>query len=273
MNDIIMAILPEYASFSAIKSMADSVNFDSSIEEGTLAILNMHGPIFHKSNMISSILGIPTTESLKNKIQGFVSNPEVSAIVINIDSPGGSVAGLKEFADSVHAAGKIKPVISLADSSAASAAYFIGSASTEFYSIYSGEVGSIGVISMHVDESGYMEKEGFKVEIIKAGKYKGEMNPYGPLTDEAKEYLQGKIDSYYRDFIDSVALYRGVNSEKVESDFGQGRMLRAKEATEIGMIDGIMTMEGVINMLSNRMKKKGKSKGYMKAQLRLQELA
>ena len=129
---------------------------------------------------------------------------------------------------------------------AASAAYWIGSACSEFYCTPSGQVGSIGVIAAHEDVSKALEAEGVNVTLITAGKFKSEGSPYGPLDAEGRGEMQRDVDGYGRDFVRDVASGRGVSVDAVRRNMGQGRMLRGDAAMSAGMIDGIATLSDVL---------------------------
>jgi signal peptide peptidase SppA len=145
----------------------------------------------------------------------------------------------------------------------ASAAYFIGSAADEIVSDPDALTGSIGTISVHMDFSQFLENAGIKPTVITSGKFKGEGNPFMPLTDEAKEDMQRMVDDFGASFVAAVARNRGTTVADVKQNFGQGRVFRATEAKAIGMIDRVATMENVIRDLMPR----GKSKSRAKSEL------
>ena len=127
-----------------------------------------------------------------------------------LDSPGGSVYGVSELADEIMNARAQKPVIAIANSLAASAAYWIGCSASELYVTPGGEVGSIGVWQAHFDYSQALAAEGVTPTLISAGKYKVEGNPYAPLGEDALGFMQSRVDDYYAVFTKSVARGRGV---------------------------------------------------------------
>jgi ClpP class serine protease len=128
-----------------------------------------------------------------------------------------------------------------------SAAYYLGSQASRVYATDSAQVGSVGVILVHTDESRKDEMEGVKNTFITAGKFKAELA--GPLTDESRGHLQSHVDALYDDFVSDVALGRGTDSENVRENYGQGRVLLPKDAEKVGMIDGIRTFDSVLGRL------------------------
>ena len=109
---------------------------------------------------------------------------------------------------------------------AASAAYWLASAANEVIITPSGEVGSIGVLAAHQDVSAAMDRDGIKTTLVSAGRYKTEGNPFEPLTDDARGYLQSRVDDYYGMFIRAVADHRRVKIDAVRDGFGSGRSTR-----------------------------------------------
>lgn len=223
---------------------------NASVGAGVI-VLPLHGILSQRGNMADDISGpgSTSTQIFSQSIRDAIADETVSAILIDCDSPGGSVFGVQELADEVFAARQKKPVIAFSNSLCASAALWVASQATEFYSTVGGEIGSIGVVMQHQDWSAYNAEKGISVTYLTApmGGHKAEGNPDEPLTDETKTYEQGRLEEYYDAFVSSVARGRGVNTAKVRSAaWGLGRTLGAKAAADVGMIDGIRSFDAVI---------------------------
>lgn len=214
--------------------------------EAKVAILQLFGVISQRMNMIDRASGGTSTEEFAKVFDAVLNNQQVRAIILQIDSPGGAVSGTPELADRIYGARDQKRIVAIADSLAASAAYWIGSAASEFWATPSADVGSIGVFAIHEDISKLAEQEGVKFTIVKAGKYKAEGNPYEPLGDVARQAMQDRVDELYGMFTRSVARYRGVKTDDVRNGFGEGRALGASAAQAAGMIDRIGTLDDVL---------------------------
>lgn len=200
------------------------------------AVIGVQGALSQRAELME-FYGLGTScQTISSALRAALDDDTVSKIVLDIDSPGGSVSGVSELAAEILAARATKPIIAVANSMAASAAYWIGSSCSEFYCTPSGQVGSIGVISQHDDMSVALEIAGVKTTLITAGKYKAEGNPLGPLDPDARRNTQAMIDSYYADFTNAVAKGRGVSVDAVRANMGQGRMLRATEAMHAQII-------------------------------------
>lgn len=215
-----------------------------------VAILPLFGIIAQRVNMIMSFSGGTSTEKFTNDFRSLIEDPDVGAIVINVDSPGGGVFGTPELAQEIFEARGKKPVVAVANSVAASAAYWIASAAGELAVTPGGEIGSIGVYAVHRDFSEAEARDGIKSTFIKAGRLKTAGNELEPLSEEARNYLQSNVDRYYDMFTGAVARHRGVKIDDVKGGFGEGGMVGAKEAVKAGMADRVATLdETIIRML------------------------
>lgn len=217
-----------------------------------VAVIPVHGVIAHRASMVQDVCGPGGTssEALDHMIRVAAADPSIRSIVLDIDSPGGSVFGVAELAATIREARTSKPIAAVANATAASAAYWLGSAAHEIYVIPSGEVGSIGVFGKHIDSSKADEAAGKVTTMISAGKYKTEGG--GPLTDDAKAHMQSRVDAYYTQFVRDVAKSRGVSVEAVRNGYGEGRTLGSAEALAAGMVDGVMTLPEVISKYARR---------------------
>lgn len=218
---------------------------------GMVAVIPVFGVMAHRMNMMTAISGGTSTEQLAAAFQQAVNDPAVSAIVLDIDSPGGSVFGVQELADVIYRGRGAKPITAVANATAASAAYWIGSQADELVVTPSGHVGSIGAIAVHMDRSKQAEMLGVRPTFITAGKFKGDGNELEPLDDATRADMQHRVDQYYDAFTRAVARGRGVKLTDVTDGFGEGRMVSAPDAVKLGMVDGLGTLDAVIGKLAS----------------------
>jgi len=214
--------------------------------QGAIQVMQLFGTISRRMGMLDAMSGGSSIETFSKAFDAAVADNSISHIVIEIHSPGGSVYGVEELFQKIFSARSKKRITGVVDSMAASAAYYIASACSELVVSPSGEVGSIGVYTIHFDWSEAMAAEGVKATIVKAGEHKAEGNPYEPLSEDAIAHTQMMVDDYYDQFIRAVSKGRGVPVAKVKSDFGQGRTYTAKRALQRGMVDRIATMDQVL---------------------------
>lgn len=219
---------------------------------GSVAILRVFGTVSHRMNMFSEFSGGTSTELLARRLDQAIADPDVASIMLDVDSPGGSVFGVPEMAAKLFEARKNKRIVAVSNDLMASAAYWIGSAATEIVMTPSGQVGSIGVYVLHEDVSAAADKAGVKVTPIYAGKYKVDGHPFEPLTESARADLQGEVDWYYTQFVNAVARHRGTTPEAVRNGYGEGRALTADAALAAKLVDRVATFEAVLKEEVNK---------------------
>jgi capsid assembly protease len=213
---------------------------------GSIAILPLFGAITHRANMFSEASGGTSTQGFGKALAQVVGDPNVTAVIIEADTPGGGVSGLPELADQIYKARGSKPIIGVANTRALSAGYWLLSQCDEIVCAPVSEVGSIGVFLWHENWAENYKMEGIQPEIIRYGEHKAEANDWEPLTDEARTYIQSQVNEVGEMFTKAVARGRGVSAERVRQEFGQGRSVMAKDAVRLGMADRIATMDDTI---------------------------
>jgi signal peptide peptidase SppA len=225
-----------------------------------VAVIPIIGVISSRMELMEDVSSFGTSpDMIAGRLKAALADPAVSAIVLDIDSPGGTVFGQQELADQIRGARGNKLVVAVANAMAASAAYWLGSQAEQFVVTPSGQVGSIGVLAMHEDISKMLDDLGVKVSLVYAGKFKVEGNPFETLGAEAKASVQADVDAYYAAFTKAVAKGRNVPVDTVRSDFGQGRMLMAADAARLGMVDGVETMDSVLARLTSPKRQSGQA--------------
>jgi signal peptide peptidase SppA len=212
-----------------------------------VAVIRAIGVIGKRMNLFSRYSGGVSTEFLQLLLEDALTDPAISAVVLAIDSPGGTVDGTVELADWMLANRGIKPVYGYVDGTMASGALWIGSACDKIYGYRSTQGGSMGVVMCHYDRSGQDEKAGVKRTFITSGEYKRIANDAEPLSEQGKDYLQEKVDYFHSMFVEAVAAGRGLEPEEVQERFGNSRMFVAEEAKKIGMIDAIGSLAETID--------------------------
>ena len=217
---------------------------------GDIVVIPVQGVMLYRTSPLLELFGLGVSQDrLAMRVRAAGADPSVKAIVLDIDSPGGSSVGGQELWSEVYALRGKKPVIAVANALAASAAYHLASAAEEIVVTPSGMAGSIGTYIMHVDVSRALDAEGIAVTFLQAGRYKTDGNMYAPLSDSAREEMQGIVDAYYGYFVGDVAKGRGISPAKVRSDYGEGRVLLPRQALEVGMVDRIETFDQVLARL------------------------
>ena len=209
--------------------------------------IDVGGVIGRRFSAFLNSSGVTSVDVLERMIRAAAMDDRVDGIVLDIDSPGGTVAGTPEAAQAVEFASERKPVAVYTGGMMASAAYWIGAPADAIFAAPSASIGSIGVYSAFMDQSRAMEMAGLKTELFKAGTFKAMGVPGVPLTDEQRELLQSRIDEIY-DWFTSVVM---INRRDVANSTMQGQTFMASEAMERNLIDGIGTFERAIEYVRN----------------------
>lgn len=182
-----------------------------------IAIIPIEGTLVHKSYGLDAFSGLRSYVDLQEEIEDAATDPAIKGILLDIDSPGGEVAGVFDLADTIYSARAAKPVFAAANSDAFSAAYLLASGAQHIYAGRTSGLGSIGVIVTHLDVSASDQKLGYKYTIIHAGARKADFNPHAPLADEARAVIEAEVDRTYQLLVGAVARNRGL----AESDIRQ----------------------------------------------------
>ena len=217
-----------------------------------VAVIPLRGTITPRGSLFSLLFGGGGgLQAFREQFRQAMADGNVSAVVLDIDSPGGLIDLVPEAAAEIRSAraGKSKPIVAVANTLCASAAYWIGSQADEFVITASGQAGSIGVYTMHEDYSRMDAMMGVKTTIISAGQFKTDGNPYEPLSKSAKQALQAEVDDLYDMFVRDVAAGRGTSVAAVKAGYGRGRCVLADEAVRIGLADRAETFEQVVARL------------------------
>lgn len=216
-------------------------------KEGGVAIIPIKGLITRNLSFQDACNGVTATDPIKvaEAVEAADANPDIKAIVADVNSPGGVTTGVPEaFARILAVREKTKkPMVAQVNGLCASAAYWLSSAFTEISVTPSGMVGSIGVYTHHDNIAAKMEKEGVERTYVSAGKHKLGGAPTGPLSDEARAQIQDRVDYTYAQFTDAVAAGRGVSAADVRNGYGEGSVLMAKPSLTAGLADRERTME------------------------------
>lgn len=211
---------------------------------GSVAIIPVYGVIAPRANLMSEMSGGTTFEKLSGQLREVMGNAAVKTVVLDIDSPGGNVAGASEFAREVMRARAKKPIVAQIQYTGASAAYWLASAATEIVAAPSASIGSVGVYTSHDDISEALAALGVKRTYIAAGDGKVEGNETEPLSTAALSRLSAIVETAYARMVGDIVKGRGQGlTEAVVRDEWKAHTYSARDAKTNGMIDAIGTLD------------------------------
>lgn len=203
------------------------------------AVIPVHGTLVQKLGSLRPYSGMTGYDGIRQAFLNALHDPEVTAICLDVDSPGGEVGGCFDLVDLIYASRGKKPIHAILTESAYSAAYAIASAADRIVVPRTGGVGSIGCIVIHCDWSQRIEKEGLQVSIITFGDRKAETNSLRPLSDQARAGIQAEVDAAGSLFVDTVARNRGLATSMVRNT--QAACMLAGEGVRLGFADAVLS--------------------------------
>jgi signal peptide peptidase SppA len=236
--------LPDFEAVAAKKSRRMDGAESARLREGGVAVVPVTGPIFRYADFFTDFSGGATIDSLSKDFAAALNDPAVSSIVLNIDSPGGEVAGVNEFAQMVFEARGRKPIVAYVDGLGASAAYWIASAADEIVADATAMIGSIGVVAAWPNPE---KKSAREIEFVSSQSPKKRPNP---TTESGKDQIQAMVDDLADVFVETVARNRRVSVEAVLTDFGQGAVFVGQKAVEAGLADRLGSFEQIVSDLA-----------------------
>lgn len=203
-----------------------------------IAIVPISGTLVHRFGHLRPYSGMTGYDAIRQAVLHAATHPDVRAIVLDIDSPGGVVAGVFDLADEIAGLRGVKPIWAILDDCAFSAAYALASA-CDFVTVpRTGGVGSVGVVCMHVDYSQAIEAEGLKVTFVQYGAHKTDGNEFEPLEGDALRQIQNDVNAVGELFVQTVARNRKTSVARVRAT--QAACFMGQDGVKIGFADAVM---------------------------------
>ncbi|MCP4269461.1 MAG: S49 family peptidase, partial [Candidatus Brocadiaceae bacterium] len=220
-----------------------------------VAFIPLQGALVHKGSAMDAMCGIMNYAEIGNMLNTAIADPQVTKIVFDCNSGGGTVAGAFTLAEKVFNARGNKELIAVVDEAAYSACYLVASACDRIVLSKTSGVGSIGVVSAHYDYSDALKSEGVAVTYVYAGDKKVDANPYEALKDSAKIDMQNRVDKFYNMFVNEVSKNRGISAETIIGT--QAGIYIGEDAVKIGLADEVVNLNDFYKNLSIETKNKG----------------
>lgn len=220
-----------------------------------IAVLPIVGPLMRRASWLTDACGFPTYQDITDTLVELAMTGSVRGILLDIDSPGGEANGCFDTAEFIRKFSPQTgiPIWAIANEEACSAAYAMASSAKVIWVPRTGEVGSIGVICAHIDQSGWDAAKGFKWTYVFAGEQKSAFNPHEPLTATALQDAQRDVDKLYGMFVAQVAKFRGIGPDAVRGT--RARIFRGTEAVKVRLADRVGTFDECLNAFAAELSK------------------
>lgn len=216
---------------------------------GGVAVVPMQGTMFRHADMFSELSGGVSYATLRKDLQRALEDESVTAILFDVDSPGGEVKGCGELAAAIYAARNLKPIGAYVGGYGCSAAYWLSSAASTVYCNLSSTIGCLGTCAgPFTDES---KDEYGRRQVVLRSSQTPKKN-LEPTTSDGEKLLQQRLDTQAGLFLADVATYRGVSAKKVAADFGAGDVLIGADAVAAGMADQVTDFEAALADMAKR---------------------
>ncbi|EJS1626291.1 S49 family peptidase [Vibrio cholerae] len=237
----------EAASFSPRRSTERSYQVVNGI-----AIVPISGTLVHKYGYIRPISGMTGYDGVDYRIREALSDPEVKAIMLDMDTPGGMVAGCFDLADKIAEWRKVKPIWSLGYDMHCSAGQMIASACSRRLITQTGVAGSVGVIMAHTNIEKMLDQQGVEITLITAGSHKADGHPYASLPKEVKEKWQKELESNRQMFANKAATYMGVDVKQILAT--EAETYEGQAAVDVGFANEVVNGLDAIQIMSDHFK-------------------
>jgi len=218
---------------------------------GRVAVIPVHGILVaRRGHLDGACQELISYERLATQISAAVNHELVEEVVLDFHTGGGQAMGCKELADNIRAWAQVKPITALVNFAAYSAGYYLASACSRIICSPTAGVGSIGVIIETFEVSKWEEEIGIKYNTFYRGDHKNDYSPHEPITDQAVEQINIRLDQSYKTFVESVAQFRGLTPEAVIDT--QARCFGAEEALALKLIDEIAPAQAAVNAIAQK---------------------
>lgn len=212
------------------------------VQDG-VGVVSVKGPLVAGSAGFMRLFGITGYSDIQAAVAEAVKDKGVKSILLDVKSGGGMVEGADETSQFVRQASALKPVLTYAGGTMASAAYWVGSAANRILATKTSIVGSLGVVVVAMDRSKQLEKEGITAHVVRSGKWKMLANGVEPITEFALAELKAMVMDLSEMFEERVAANLGTSQKNVHDRMGQGREFLGARAVEVGLVHGIANFQ------------------------------
>ncbi|GAB4390302.1 S49 family peptidase [Albidovulum sp.] len=230
------------------------------VTESGIAVVPVLGPLASRGDWLTALFGASDYGAIGSAVAAAFAEPSARAVLLELDSPGGEVGGLFDLVDCLAAlreeAGK--PLWAVAHESALSAGFAVASAADRLYVTRTAEVGSVGVVAIHVDESAADAMAGLKWTLIHSGAKKVDGNPHEPLSAETFADIQADVDALHDELVALIARNRGMSPDAVRAT--EAAIYRGQRAIDIGFADRLGSVDQALADLAATLDRPARSR-------------
>lgn len=213
---------------------------------GGVGIIQIAGALVNRDSPWNAIMGVISYGEIRAALAEALNNPNIKEILLDVNSGGGAVSGITDTAKLIQQINTIKPVTAYCGGNMASGGYWLGVSAGKVICSDIAVLGSIGVITTHMDLSGSYAQEGIVPTVIRAGKYKQLNSPMEPLSATGRTEIQSQLDQVYSVFVQHIADNRQVSYGVADNQMAQGREFIGAQALTAGLVDAIATFDELL---------------------------
>ena len=229
------------------------------VTDAGVAVIEVSGSLVHRASGMDAQSGLTSYEQLGNEILDAATDPQVRGILLRFDSYGGEANGAWDVARLIEEAARVKPVWASVDDWALSAGYLLASATDRIWVTRTGGVGSVGIIAMHLDQSGFDAANGLRYTTIFAGGRKNDFNPHEPLSSDARDVLTAEVNRLYDMFIEAVARHRSLSAAAVRAT--EAGVFYGEDSVARGFADHVGAFRDALAVMTESLSKPKFTKG------------
>ncbi len=220
-------------------------------QQGAVGIVSIRGPLVNNDSEYNRYRGVTSYADVRRAMIYAATQEGVKAILLDVDSGGGSVSGVDDAGALIAAIDKsVKPVYAYTGGQMASAAYWLGVSARGVYMSQTAMIGSIGVIATHKSYARAFKEAGIDVTVMRAGEFKALANGLEALTPEAKAQIDAQLQAAYQVFASHVAAQLGTPMDQFEKTMGQGREFFGAAGVEVGLAKGVKSFDGMMSFMT-----------------------
>jgi signal peptide peptidase SppA len=217
---------------------------------GSVGVIRIAGPLVNNDSAYNRYYNITSYADIRRAAIFAAQDSSIKVVLLDINSGGGMVSGISDTANLLATINKdLKPVVAFSDGGMLSAAYWTGATARKIYASNTANLGSVGVITTHIEMSKMLADAGVGVTVLRAGEFKALASNVEPLSDPARAQIMAQLEGTYKVFIEHVAAARGMSVEAADKSIGQGRVFLGQAAVAAGAADAITSFDDLVGTL------------------------